>query len=172
MTFKKSWIPFFKGMTTFCSGIITERLRQNAKPVGVPKAESHRRWGENAPSGFTLIEVLMAGAILAIGLMGVAVVITRASVLDVRASHVSRGSFLVEEFLENATRAQYSAQTLNALTDTATSRLIDGIRFTMNCTLAENTPVERCKEMACILTWNNKGSPASARYVYVLSPKF
>jgi prepilin-type N-terminal cleavage/methylation domain-containing protein len=169
---KKSWIPFFKGMTTSCSVISTEGLRQTAKPIFSSKAQTHERWGENAPSGFTLIEVLMAAAILAIGLMGIASVIARASVQDVRASHVSRGSFLVEEFLENATRAQYSAQTFNTLTDTAASRLIDGIRFTMNCTLADNTPVERCKEMACILTWNNKGSPASARYVYVLSPKF
>jgi prepilin-type N-terminal cleavage/methylation domain-containing protein len=169
---KKSWRPFFKAASTFCRVVSTERLFKTAKPIFVSEGQSHERWEKTAPSGFTLIEVLMAAAILAIGLMGIASVIARASVQDVRASHLSRGSFLVEEFLENATRAQYSAQTFNALTDTATSRLIDGIRFTMNCTLAENTPVERCKEMSCILTWNNKGSPASARYVYVLSPKF
>jgi prepilin-type N-terminal cleavage/methylation domain-containing protein len=145
---------------------------QTAKPVHPPKAGSRRLWREKNAPGFTLIEVLMASAILAIGLMGIAAVIARASVQDVRASHISRVNFLMEEFLENATRAQYSAQTFNALTDTAASRVIDGVRFSMSCTLAENTPVERCKEMTCILSWDNSGSRASARYVYVLSPKF
>jgi type IV pilus assembly protein PilV len=79
---------------------------------------------------------------------------------------------MVEEFLETATRAQHSAQAFNALTGTSAGRVVDGVRYTMNCTLAENTPVERCREMTCILSWNNQGSSASARYVYVLSPKF
>lgn len=145
---------------------------QTAKPVHIPKAGSRWLWREKTAPGFTLIEVLMASAILAIGLMGIAAVIARASVQDVRASHISRANFLMEEFLENATRAQYSVQAYNALADTAASRVIDGVRFAMNCTLAENTPVERCKEMTCILSWDNSGSRASARYVYVLSPKF
>ncbi|ACU91506.1 type IV pilus modification PilV family protein [Desulfomicrobium baculatum] len=169
---KKSWRPFFKEASTFCRVVSTERLFKTAKPIFVSEGPSHARWEENAPSGFTLIEVLMAAAILAIGLMSIAAVIARASVQDVRASHISRANFLMEEFLENATRAQYSAQTFNALTDTAARRVIDGVRFTMNCTLAENTPVERCKEMTCILSWDNSGSRASARYVYVFSPKF
>ena len=169
---KLSWVPLKKGMTPFCGVASTERLRQTAQPIGAPKADSRRRWQEKSAPGFTLIEVLMAAAILAIGLMGVASVIARASMQDVRARHVSRGSFLVEEFLENATRAQFSAQAFRALADTSTSRFVDGVRFSLNCTLADNTPVERCKEMTCILTWNNSGSRASARYVYVLSPKF
>lgn len=136
------------------------------------QATSCALWEEKCAPGFTLIEVLMATAILAIGLMGVASVITWACVQDVRASHLSRGSFLVEEFMETATRAQYSAQAFNALTDATANRLIEGVRYTMNCTLAENTPVERCREVTCILSWNNQGSSASARYVYVLSPKF
>jgi Tfp pilus assembly protein PilV len=114
----------------------------------------------------------MAAAILAIGLMGVAALITQAFMLDVNASRISRGSFLMEEFLENASRAQYSAQAFNALTDSTASRVSDGVRYSLNCTMNDNSPVERCKEMTCILTWNNRGSRASARYVYVLSPKF
>lgn len=114
----------------------------------------------------------MAAAILAIGLTAVASLITQSFVLDVRASQLCRGSLLLEEYLENATRAQYFASDFKSLANISESRAIDGVRYTLNCTMADNTPVERCKEMTCILSWNNRGSRASARYVYVLSPKF
>jgi general secretion pathway protein I len=128
--------------------------------------------GKKCAPGFTLVEVLVATAILAIGLMAVATLVTHSFVLDVRASQLSRGSLLLEEHLENATRAQYSAQDFKALAGSSTSTIIGGIRYAMNCTMADNTPVEGCKEMTCILSWDNSGSRASARYVYVLSPKF
>lgn len=165
-----SWIPFLAKMRPFRSAASTEPPRQTGRSISAPQALTRASWQEKSAPGFTLIEALMAAAILAIGLMGVASVIARASLQDVRAGHVSRGSFLVEEFLENASRAQYSAQAFRSLADTATSRVIDGVRFSMNCTLADNTPLERCKEITCTLSWDNNG--ASARYVYVLSPKF
>jgi prepilin-type N-terminal cleavage/methylation domain-containing protein len=155
-----------------CCFPFTERLRQKAKSISADNATPRQTWGEKASPGFTLVEVLMAAAILAIGLTGVAALISQAFLQDVRASHISRGSFLMEDFLENTSRAQYSAQAFKELRDTSVIRFSDGIRFSLNCTMAENTPVERCKEMTCILTWNNRGSSASARYVYVLSPKF
>ena len=114
----------------------------------------------------------MAAAILAIGLMAVATLITQSFVLDVRASQLARGSLLLEERLENATRAQYSAQDFKVLAGSSTSTIIGGVRYSINCTMTDNTPVERCKEMTCILSWNSRGSRARARYVYVLSPKF
>jgi type IV pilus assembly protein PilV len=143
----------------------------SAEQLAASNLSTHQKREKNS-SGFTLIEVLMATAILGIGLMGVASLIAQASMQDIRAGHVSQGSHLIEQSLENATRAQYSAQAFNALTDTNSSTVIDGVRFSMTCTLSDNTPLERCKEMTCTLSWNNSGSPVSARYVYVLSPKF
>jgi type IV pilus assembly protein PilV len=142
------------------------------KPVFTPAVNSQRIGRGNNSLGFTLIEVLMAAAILGIGLLGVAALIVRASVQDVRAVHFVQGGILVEDFLESATRAQYSFQAFNALADTNVSSVIDGVRYSMNCTLTDDTPVERCKEMSCVLSWNTSGSQASAHYVYVFSPKF
>ena len=148
------------------------RKIQQAEQHAASNLRTLPKRGEKNSPGFTLIEVLMAMAILAIGLISVASLIAKASVQDIRAGHVSQGNLLIEEFLENAARAQYSAQAFNALTDTHVNTVIDGVRFSMNCTLSDNTPLERCKEMTCTLIWNNSGSQVSERYVYVLSPKF
>ena len=104
--------------------------------------------------------------------MGVASLIAQASTQQFRAVHISRGSHMVEEFLEKSIPAQYSAQEFNALADSNATAVIDGVRYSLNCTLTDYTPVERCKEMTCTLSWNNRGSQASTRYIYVLSPKF
>lgn len=142
------------------------------KPMCAPKAGSPWPWNENNSPGFTLIEVLMAAAILAIGLAGVATLIARSSAQDIRSGHICRGSHMAQEFLEKTIRAQYSAKAFHSLADSNANVVIDGVLFSLNCTMVDNTPVERCKEMTCIVSWNNNGSHANARYVYVLSPKF
>lgn len=122
--------------------------------------------------GFTLVEVLVASAILAIGLMGAATMISRSTIQDSRAYYTTRGSMMVEEFLENATRMQYNALDFRDMTGANLQETIDGVDYNMNCILANNTPMDRCKEMTCTLTWNNKGIQASTQYVYVYSPKY
>ena len=122
--------------------------------------------------GFTLIEALIATAVLSIGLMGVVSLIAQASTQQLRARRLSRGSHMVEEVLEKSIPAQYSAKEFSALADSNATAVIDGVRFSLNCTLTDNTPVDRCREMTCVLTWNTSGFQASARYIYVLSPKF
>jgi prepilin-type N-terminal cleavage/methylation domain-containing protein len=123
-------------------------------------------------NGFTIVEVLVTAAILAIGLMGAATMISRSTIQDSRAYYTTRGSMMVEEFLENATRMQYSALDFRDMTGANLQSTIDGVDYNMNCILANNTPMDRCKEMTCTLNWNNKGIQASTQYVYVYSPKY
>ena len=148
------------------------RLNQALKAVSPSKTRPLQLFEGQACRGFTLIEVLIAAAVLSIGLMGVASLIAQASTQQRRSGHISRGSHLVEEFLEKSIPAQYSAKEFNALADSNATAVIDGVRFYLNCTLTDNMPVERCKEMICTLSWNTSGFQASTRYIYVLSPKF
>lgn len=148
------------------------RLNQALNAVSLSQTRHLQLFEGQTCRGFTLVEVLIAAAVLSIGLMGVASLIVQASTQQIRSGHISRGSHLVEEFLEKSIPAQYSAKEFNALTDSNATAVIDGVRFSLNCTLTDNTPVERCKEMTCTLSWNNRGSQASTRYIHVLSPKF
>lgn len=122
--------------------------------------------------GFTLIEVLVAVAILSIGLMAVATMTARSTLQDSRAYYLTRGSLIIEELIENSTRMQYNALDYRNMTGLSKNIEIDGVNYTLTCALANNTPFDRCKEMNCTLQWNNKGIPSSTQYVYVFSPKY
>ena len=123
-------------------------------------------------SGFTLVEVLVASAILAVGLLAVVTMISRSTIQDARAYYTTRASLMVEEFFENATRMQYNAVDFNALTGANWNSAIDGVDYDTVCVLVDDTPIQNCKEMTCTITWNNKGLQASTTYVYVYSQKF
>lgn len=114
----------------------------------------------------------MASAILAIGLLSVATMTSRSTIQDSRAYHMTHASMMVEEFLENATRMQYNADDYGDLAGTVATRTVNGVVYTMNCTLSAVAPVDRCKEMTCTVDWNNKGIQARTQYVYAFSPKY
>lgn len=123
-------------------------------------------------NGFTLVEMLVASAILAIGLMATATMISRSTIKDTQAYYTTRASLMVEEFFENATRMQYSAADFNVMAGAAWNANIDGVAYNTVCILANNTPMNNCKEMTCTITWNNKGLQARTQYVYVYSKKY
>lgn len=122
--------------------------------------------------GFTLVEVLVATAVLAVGLLSVATMISRSTTQDSRAYHMTHASLIIEDFLENATRAQYAAVTFNNLSNATINTVVSGVAYTMNCDIQDFAPMNRCKEMTCTVNWNNKGIQASTSYVYVFSPKY
>jgi type IV pilus modification protein PilV len=123
-------------------------------------------------NGFTLVEVLVATAILAIGLLAAATMVSRSTVQDARAYYTTRASLMVEEFLENLTRLQYNANDYKGMAGAVWNTTVDGVVYNTVCVLANNTPMENCKEMTCTITWNNKGLQASTQYVYAYAQKY
>jgi len=118
--------------------------------------------------GFTIVEILIASIVLAIGALAASTMIARSTVQDSRSYYMTRASMMLEELIENATRVQYTSADFDSLNNSTTTINIDGILYTLNCVIQSNTPIDKCKET----TWNNKGIQARTRYVYVLSPKF
>lgn len=123
-------------------------------------------------NGFTLVEVLVAAAILAIGLMATATMISRSTIQDARSYYMTQASLMVEEFLENQTLNQYDRNLFANMTGANATRTIDGVQYTMNCTLNDDTPIENCKEMNCSVVWNNKGLQSRTTSTYVFSKKY
>ena len=122
--------------------------------------------------GFTIVEILIASIVLAIGALAASTMIARSTVQDSRSYYMTRASMMLEELIENATRVQYTSADFDSLNNSTTTINIDGILYTLNCVIQSNTPIDKCKEVTCTTTWNNKGIQARTRYVYVLSPKF
>lgn len=117
-------------------------------------------------SGFTLVEVLIASVILAVGLLAVSTMIARSTIQDSRAYYLTKASMLIEEFLEQESNKQYSNSAFNSINSTSNSTTIDGIVYNIDCTVTNATPTEFCKQMDCVVTWNNKGTQGNTEYVY------
>lgn len=110
---------------------------------------------------------MVALAILTIGLLGVATMISRSTIQDARAYYQTQASLMVEETFENTSRLQYNATAFRNMNNINSNRSIDGVDYILNCTLLDDTPIPNCKEMTCIATWNNKGIRASTEMIYV-----
>jgi len=120
------------------------------------------------PKGFTLIEVLIAAVILAVGLLAVSTMIARSTIQDSRAYYLTKASMLIEEYIERESHKQYT-QEFGNLTNSTSNINIDGTVYTRSCTISSDpnhTPEYFCKELTCRVDWNNKGTQGRTEYVY------
>lgn len=122
-------------------------------------------------SGFTLVEVMVALTILTLGLLGVATMISRSTIQDARAYYLTQASMIAEDFIENSTRLQYDDELFSNMNGTTLNNTIDGVNYTMNCTLTNNVPFRKCNEMNCTIQFNNKGINTTTEMLYVYTYK-
>lgn len=120
--------------------------------------------------GFTLMETLIAVSILAIGILAAASMISRSTIQDTRAYYVTQATLIAEEYIEQLIPAQFDETKFKAIANHNTSKIIDGIDYTMNCTVQNNYRGLNCKNMTCIVAWNNKGMESQVvnTYIYAL----
>jgi prepilin-type N-terminal cleavage/methylation domain-containing protein len=117
--------------------------------------------------GFSLVEVLIASTILAIGLLAVTTMIARSTIQDSRAYFLAKASMMIEEHFEAESNKQYTKKEFEEeLNNSIITKVIDGITYTMTCTVKDETPLLFCKEMTCAVTWNNKGLQGNTSYAY------
>lgn len=122
--------------------------------------------------GFTLIELLVTVAILAVGALGIATMMTRSALEDSRAYYAAQASMLAEAYMENATKSQFSKTLFATLNSTSVTTTVDGVTYAMTCTVSSDTPLTGCREMLCTVQWNTRGFPASIQSTYVYSQKY
>lgn len=100
--------------------------------------------------GFTLLEVIIAMAILAIGILG----LTKMQISSIRGNDTAWG------FTEGATRAADSIETLIGFAYDDQG-LVDGTvnqgKYTINWTITPADPVPNVKKITMNVTWNENG---------------
>ncbi len=119
-----------------------------------------RNSSENKPivsaktSGFTLLEVLMAAVILAVGLLGLAAMQTAAIKANYQAKKHTLATSLAESQLEAYRNMSYDAIPSGTITDT---NVISGDvgNFTRTVTIENDTPVAGLKTITVSVSWND-----------------
>jgi len=113
------------------------------------------------PSGFTLIEVMIALVILAVGLlalMTMQIVSIRANAFS---SEMTYASMLAQSRLEQIRNMSYdSVQTINPDEIVSADATTKGISYTVRRTVATDSPAADMKTITLTVYW--KGSPAGS----------
>ncbi|MBZ4686203.1 MAG: hypothetical protein JG774_1948 [Desulfomicrobiaceae bacterium] len=120
---------------------------------------------ETRNHGFSLVELLVVAAILAIGLLAIAKLFSQGAWQESRAYYETQANFLLEQTLENLT----SATPLPITTNTT----LDNVDYTIACasaniTLSEGSTTTNCSDCAvtCTVSWNIFGQNRSTSFTY------
>ncbi|MDM8539356.1 prepilin-type N-terminal cleavage/methylation domain-containing protein [Desulfobacterales bacterium HSG17] len=108
-------------------------------------------------AGFTIIEVLIAIVILAVGILG----LSKMQITSINANNVAGkytdGSTRGVSEIENIMATAYDDA---SLVNGTTGNIVQGI-YTVNWTITDSVPIPNVKNVNMIVTWNIKGQAKS-----------
>lgn len=108
-------------------------------------------------AGFTLIEVLIAMVIFAVGILGVGKMVLVSINGNQIAGKYTEGSSLATSQVENIIATAYDGATLaNGTTGTVTQGI-----YTVNWTITDSVPIPNVKNISMTVTWGLKGQAKS-----------
>jgi type IV pilus assembly protein PilV len=121
------------------------------------------RTTERSESGFTLIEVMIALAILGVGLLSIAVAQITAIKVQARSKNLQQAMFLAREQLDDLDALPPGAAVLQtaAVIDDPLNPIqvgndpMDGTRFTRQLQVAPNTPSTNLAQVTVVVVWTN-----------------
>ena len=132
-------------------------------------------------NGFTLIEVLIAMTVFAIGILGVAAMQLAAIKGNSYSSHLSEASTISQDKIEDFISLNYNDPVFNdddgdgtgGLDDTNNpdetnqSNGVTGIQYTTVCNIAIDQPIQNTKTIRTITTWTEKGARRTVKMDYI-----
>lgn len=118
------------------------------------KMIKHGRKKSSNENGFTIIEVLIAMAIFAIGILGVAKMQITSVNGNTNARKYTEGSTWGTSQIENIISTAYNDATITA---GPYGPVTQGI-YTINWTVTDSDPVPNVKKIKIIVTWNTNKS--------------
>lgn len=119
-----------------------------------------------ANAGFTLVEVLVAMIVFAVGVLSMATLMPSGSRSVNRSSDQTRASELLSESAENLLTASYSDSLLVAGSHSDPGNPYDG-KYYVRWTVQDDQPVTECKRVTLTAGWPTSVSSPAASVVIV-----
>jgi type IV pilus assembly protein PilV len=118
-------------------------------------------------NGFTLVEVLVALIVFAIGVLSIATLMPLGSRSIVKSADQTRGSELISGAAERLLTTSYSDSTLTAGTHTDPGNPYDS-KYYVRWIVEDDQPMASCKRVTVTAGWPSSSSPAGASVVIVI----
>ncbi len=120
-------------------------------------------------NGFTLIEIMIAITVFAIGILAVAAMQISAIKGNSYASHLSEASTITQNQMERFVLCNYADLDDAAvnLNDNGNSQGVTGVQYTTVCTIDDDQPIPNTKTISISTTWTEKGAPKKVTMDYI-----
>lgn len=132
--------------------------RRAARPRSLPRLDA---------GGFTLVEVLVAIIVFAVGMLSLASLMPLGTRNISKSADQSRGSELASACAERLLTTPYADSTLAAGTHEDPGNPYEGVYF-LRWVVEDNQPMAECKRVTVATRWPAAAAPAGASVVVVV----